>query len=88
MWRAIIELFTVMFGFIGRGNRIEKRLESMDKRLQYLELDILRVKFLQLVQHSPREYVVICATYDEYKKNGGDSWVDDVYLKWKQEYVK
>lgn len=70
MWRAIIELFTVMFGFIGRGNRIEKRLEGMDKR-------ILRLEILEAMRR--KDTTVVCQLFDEYRGMGGNSYLLDLY---------
>lgn len=79
MWRAIIELFTVMFGFIGRGNRIEKRLESMDKR-------ILRLEILESMRR--KDTVTVCALFDEYREMGGNSYMLELYNKYMKQQRK
>ena len=82
----MIKLLTVIFQFatswIGRGSRIEDKLEEISKRIDEVELQELRNRFIQLVYHTPNETMLINATFDEYKALGGDSWVDDVYDKW------
>lgn len=73
MWRAIIELFTVMFGFIGRGNRIEKRLVAMDMR-------ILRLEILEAMRR--KDTVTVCTLFDEYREMGGNSYMVELYNKY------
>lgn len=79
MWRAIIELFTAMFGFIGRGNRIEKRLVAMDKR-------ILRLELLEAMRR--KDTPNVCALFDEYKAMGGNSYMLELYNKYMKQQRK
>ena len=81
MWAWVPSFFHWVIKQLTYKQRIEEMLVDM-------RIELLRVKFLQLVQHSPTEISIICSVFDEYKNMGGDSWIDDIYLKWKKEYVK
>lgn len=81
MWKGIL----LFFRWVVKQMTYKQRIEEM---LGDMRIELLRVKFLQLVQHSPTEISIICSVFDEYKNMGGDSWIDDIYLKWKKEYVK
>ena len=85
MWRVIGEMISDLFKWFFHNRRTLDVIVETQKSMQ---LDILRLKFLQLVQHTPNERAIISSVFDEYKKLGGDSWVDDMYETWlkKQKY--
>lgn len=68
------------------GYRMFALLKDIQADQKILKMDTLRLKFLTMVQQAPTEVAIILALFDEYKLNGGDSWVDDVFLKWKKQY--
>ena len=68
------------------GYRMFVMLKDIQRDQKILKMDTLRLKFLTMVQQSPTEVAIILALFDEYKKEGGDSWIDDIFLKWKKKY--
>lgn len=79
MWRLVGELIGDLFRWFTHNRRT---LDTIVENQKAMQLDILRMKFLQLVQHNPNERAIISSVFDEYKKLGGDSWVDDMYETW------
>ncbi|MBR4419678.1 MAG: hypothetical protein IKT32_02245 [Clostridia bacterium] len=79
MWRVIGEIISDLFKWLTHTRRT---LDTILENQKNMQLDILRMKFLQLVQHNPNERAIISSVFDEYKKLGGDSWVDDMYETW------
>lgn len=68
------------------GYKMFAMLKDIQKDQKILKMDTLRLKFLTMVHQSPTEVAVILALFDEYKQEGGDSWIDDIFLKWKKKY--
>lgn len=69
-------------------NRLESKLDSILSNQERMQLDILRLKYLQMVQHNPQEKAIILSIFDEYKKMGGDSWIDDIHENWLKKQKK
>lgn len=70
MWRVILELFRFLTDWFGRGRRIESILKDTRTRVLRLEiLDAMKRKDIRLV----------CALFDDYKKMGGNHYLDALY---------
>lgn len=82
MWKNILEFAKFIIRRIRYKARLESKIDIIIQDNKDLKLEMLRLKFLQLVQHSPEEKTAICETYDAYKKNGGNSFVDSMFEKW------
>lgn len=82
MWNNILEIAKYIVRRIRYKARLESKIDIIIQDNKDLKLEMLRLKFLQLVQHSPEEKTAICETYDAYKKNGGNSFVDSMFEKW------
>jgi hypothetical protein len=61
---------------IGKLDDIMKNAEDMKRRVMRLEL-------LDLISHKPRARETILTEYDKYKKEGFNSYMDDVVKDWK-----
>lgn len=82
MLKNILEIVKYIVRRIRYKSRLESKIDIIIQDNKDLKLEMLRLKFLQLVQHSPEEKTAICETYDAYKKNGGNSFVDSMFEKW------
>lgn len=60
----------ILFGWISRGRRMEKKLDSM-------ELRMLRLEILEAMRRKNTE--VVCVLMDDYKSLGGNSWMHSLY---------
>jgi hypothetical protein len=56
--------------------------------LDNIELEAKRNSLLYLINLLPDNTVAIMRAYDEYKALGGNSYIDDIFYKWKAEYTK
>lgn len=70
MWRLILDLLRFLTDWFGRGRRIETILKDTRTRVLRLEiLDAMKRKDTRLV----------CALFDDYKKMGGNHYLDALY---------
>ena len=70
MWRAILDLFKFFISGIGRGRRIESILK--DTRIRVLRLEILDAM-------NRKDTRLVCSLFDDYKRLGGNHYLDAVY---------
>jgi hypothetical protein len=70
MWSAILDLFKFFISGIGRGRRIESILK--DTRVRVLRLEILDAM-------NRKDMRLVCALFDDYKKLGGNHYLDALY---------
>lgn len=82
MFRRIFEFFKWINKQITYRNRLENKLDIILNNQDRIQLDVLRLKYLHMVQHNPNEKAIILLIFDEYKKMGGDSWIDDIHEEW------
>ena len=75
MWKALLSILEILLGWIGRGRRIEKIL--LDTRIRVLRLEILDAM-------NRKDTRLVCALFDDYKKMGGNHYLDAVY----EDYIK
>ena len=69
-------------------NTMLNTMEEIKSDSHELRLSITQLKILNLIQHDPKDKYTICLLYDEYKKNGGNSYLDAMYNKWSKKYNK
>lgn len=75
MWKILLEFLRFLIGGFGRGRRIEAILRDTRTRVLRLEiLDAMKRKDTRLV----------CALFDDYKKMGGNHYLDALY----EQYMK
>lgn len=70
MWRVILDLFKFFISSIGRGRRIESILK--DTRVRVLRLEILDAM-------NRKDTRLVCSLFDDYKKLGGNHYLDALY---------
>lgn len=75
MWKALLSILNLLLGWIGRGRRIEKII--LDTRIRVLRLEILDAM-------NRKDTRLVCALFDDYKKLGGNHYLDAVY----EDYMK
>jgi predicted membrane-bound mannosyltransferase len=89
---TIIELsvFTVAIATIYRYKEKIKRwlLKEVKDEIREDKLETKRNSILYLITFIPENSVAIMRAYDEYKALGGNSYIDDVFYRWKAEYNK
>ena len=62
--------------------RLEEKMDAVLDNQANMKLDMLRLKYLQMVQHNPKEKAIILSLFDEYKRLGGNSWIADIHEEW------
>jgi hypothetical protein len=77
------------FAVVSRAiNPIKHKIELIDevaKRIEGMSVVIRKLEILNLIQHQPEDEVTICRLYDQYKKDGYNSYVDEIFREWRQE---
>ena len=74
MWGAVVEVVKGFGKWLLYRSRLESKVDMMMRRL-------IRLEIVSAMEREDKS--VVYQLYDEYKKLGGDSWMDDVFLKWK-----
>jgi hypothetical protein len=72
-------LVTTIPIILSRKGDIVKRLERLESRLMDNDLTTKRVELLLYINTHPEKVEVICQLYDEYKKLGGNHYVDKAF---------
>lgn len=70
------------------GYRMFALLKDIQADQKILKKDNLRLQSLQMMQHDPTNRYAITLLYDQYKKLGGNSYLDAEYEKWAKKYNK
>lgn len=70
MWSVLLDILKFLLGWIGRGRRIEKII--LDTRIRVLRLEILDAM-------NRKDTRLVCALFDDYKKMGGNHYLDALY---------
>lgn len=81
MWSAIINLLQIVIKRIQYKGRIEDKLDSVLSNQLLHDKRLLRLEILDAMRRDDKS--VVYQLYDEYKAIGGDSWMDDLFLRWK-----
>lgn len=79
MWRTLLSILEILLGWIGRGRRIEKIL--LDTRIRVLRLEILDAM-------NRKDTRLVCALFDDYKKMGGNHYLDALYTDYMKTRTK
>jgi hypothetical protein len=61
------------------------KLDKILDDIQDVQRKTSRLELLDLVSHKPHAKDIILSKYDEYKKNGWNSYIDIVIERWKEE---
>jgi hypothetical protein len=66
--------------------KITERLEDGDKHFSELKKAIIRLEILRFIDHDHTDIKQITGLYDQYKKLGGNSYIDIVYKNYINNY--
>ena len=78
----------VIIPAIVAGYKMFALLKDIQKDQKILKMDTLRLQSLQMMQHDPINRFAITLLHDQYKKLGGNSYLDAEYEKWAKKYNK
>lgn len=70
------------------GYKMFELLKDIQKDQKILKMDTLRLQSLQMMQHDPTNRFAITLLHDQYKKMGGNSYLDAEYEKWAKKHNK
>jgi hypothetical protein len=86
----ICGIITAVGGAFAVVNRtikpIVRKLEQVDensKRLEGISATIRKLEIVGLIHHSPDNEMLICKMYDKYKKDGYNSYIDELFEEWR-----
>lgn len=68
--------------------RKDDSAKQINDKLNELAISVKKIELQTMIYNRPKEISVIFSIFDEYKKLGGDSWADDLFLQWRAKYVK
>lgn len=88
MFKWIKSFIQWIYREISYKKRIEQKMDMLFEQNIDNKLELLRIKYLFFYYHSPLEVTIISSIFDEYKKLGGDSWIDDLHETWKKNLRK
>lgn len=91
IWVAIITSIiapVVLFGIQQIKARKDRTFTDLKNNINDLAISVKKIELQTMIYNRPKEISVIFAIFDEYKKLGGDSWADDLFLQWRAKYVK
>ncbi len=83
-----IGIAAVVIPAIITGYQMYAMLKDIQRDQKVLKKDNLRIQCLQMMQHDPCNRFTITMLYDQYKAQGGNSYLDAEYKKWAQKYNK
>lgn len=86
MWKAILAALQAAWKWVMFKSRVENKLDSITRAIEDNNRRVLRLEILEFIRK--KDKMMVYALYDEYKRMGGDSWMDDVFLRWKANQEK
>lgn len=91
---AVIAAITAIWGFLKKSMKrfedailkeIKSDISDIKKENLHTKVDILRFEILLLVNTEPTNHEAIYFAFDEYKKLGGNHYIDSIISKWEKE---
>lgn len=67
---------------------IREHKKGISKKLDLCLMKQTRLEIIAQIEHNPTDVKTILSLYDEYKKEGGNSYMDVYVEKWKKKYLK
>jgi hypothetical protein len=61
-------------------------IEKINSRLTDVEAGEKRLELMHLMKNNPKENLLICKLYDEYKAAKLNSYIEVLFINWKKEY--
>ena len=87
IWVAVITAIVapvILFLLQEWRSRKDKRLELLEQKIEETRMGAMRLQILYLIFHDPKNKVAINQLMDFYTQNGGNSYIQGVYQKWKK----
>lgn len=86
-WIAIITAIVapaILFALQEWRRSKDKRLEQLEEKIEETRMSAIRIQILYLIFHDPKNKMAINQMMDFYTSNGGNSYLQGVYEKWKK----
>lgn len=77
-----LDLCVARCGYEANTHAILEKLKGLDN----IRLTVKRLEYLSMRNNNPDDEASISAIYDEYKRLGGNSYIDMNYEKWAKEH--
>ena len=82
MWKRIGECFSWVYKQVTYRNRLEGKIDNVINTQSDIERRVLRLEILQAMER--KDKYTVYALYDEYKKYNGNSYMDELFAKYKK----
>ncbi|MDR1361376.1 MAG: hypothetical protein LBJ18_03700 [Rickettsiales bacterium] len=83
MQELIKDILTLGYNRYKENRKFQQKMLTVVDKLDVAEIVLKRLEFLNCYQHKGN-YQTLCKLYDEYKKLGGNSYIDDLFLNYKK----
>ena len=67
---------------------IREHKKGLSDKIDLCLVKQTRLEIIAQIEHNPTDVKTILSLYDEYKKEGGNSYMDAYVNKWKKKYLK
>jgi hypothetical protein len=61
-----------------------EQVDEISKRIEGISAVVRKLEIINLIHHTPKNEVSICKLYDQYKKDGYNSYIDELFGEWKE----
>lgn len=82
MWTRILDFLRWIHKHITYRYRLENKIDNMITTQSDIERRVLRLEILQAMER--KDKYTVYALYDEYKKYNGNSYMDELFAKYKK----
>jgi hypothetical protein len=82
MWKRIVACLKWFFKQITYRQRLEDKIDGIINTQSDIERRVLRLEILQAMKR--KDKYTVYALYDEYKKYNGNSYMDELFNKYKK----
>lgn len=82
MWKRILDFLRWIHKHITYRYRLEGKIDNMITTQSDIERRVLRLEILQAMER--KDKYTVYALYDEYKKYNGNSYMDELFAKYKK----
>ena len=82
MWKRIIACLKWFFKQITYRQRLEDKIDGIINTQSDIERRVLRLEILQAMER--KDKYTVYSLYDEYKKYNGNSYMDELFNKYKK----
>ena len=82
MWTRILDFLRWVHKHITYRYRLENKIDGMITTQSDIERRVLRLEILQAMER--KDKYTVYTLYDEYKKYNGNSYMDELFAKYKK----